>query len=600
MATVPHASEAQPMSDTDTTALTWETVALSTDALTVAHQVSRAPDICWVMVDEQQQYYGVVDIPRLLGTVLGSTVFAEEKPPEPGHSTSIPRQVSMSNTALLTYIGHELKTPLTSLLGLSSLLKMGDITALSDRQHRYVGLIQQHCRRLADWVNTLIDLGRIESGTLRLMPQMILLSEVWQQAYQQAILRVGHEHTSPPPLPLLSHESSPPVTLVADSVRLQQMLSCFIQAALSTQSELATATLPLHIQLWDNWLVMTVEGVGEVLPLEQLSQPASTLPFATTTGPATPIAAEIGHWLEWLLVRKLAQAHRGELVFTVQAKGQICPTLLLPQTPTWSREDSRLLLVLAPLDLHSLDTLWQQAHELNYRLLITQSSQDALEIASHLSLKAVLVFVHAEQPQAIAQLRTLHTTLKRHHILMVALVPPVRSSLLGQLPADREVLWPTERLGSVLLQPPATRPSPSRLTILYLQTAESTPNSRQKFPNIFHDFGCRVLEVSDLEQASLLKRVWKPDVAVLDPEILLPRQYLDHLSRFPELSALPLITLTLSTTQAARQIAALSVFPCLVEEADWDTPEAVERLKTWLIQVIQMAATASDIHPSDS
>ena len=34
-----------------------------------------------------------------------------------------------------------------------------------------------------------------------------------------------------------------------------------------------------------------------------------------------------------------------------------------------------------------------------------------------------------------------------------------------------------------------------------------------------HEFGRRVLEVDDVEQASLLNRVWQPDVAVLDPAI---------------------------------------------------------------------------------
>ncbi|MEM6435944.1 MAG: hypothetical protein AAF773_19140, partial [Cyanobacteria bacterium P01_D01_bin.115] len=100
-------------------------------------------------------------------------------------------------------------------------------------------------------------------------------------------------------------------------------------------------------------------------------------------------------------------------------------------------------------------------------------------------------------------------------------------------------------------------------------------------------------EVDDVEQASLLNRVWQPDVAVLDPAIASPTAYLQNLSRFPQLTSLPLITLTMTATQAAHAIAALSVFPCLVEESAWNTPDTTERLTTWLIQVLQVAATSS-------
>jgi hypothetical protein len=348
----------------------------------------------------------------------------------------------------------------------------------------------------------------------------------------------------------------------------------------------------LKVDIWDDWLTIAIVDIEQSLSLVEFSQAAFSLPFPATPIPATPIAAEMGHWLEWLLMRKLAQYHRGELVFVVHKGAKVYPTLILPQRQMATSEtNSRLLLVVAPLDMESLAVLWQQAHQLNYRLLITPHIHDAIEIAAYLPLSAVLFYVQAETDTVIEDLQTLKTALTKTGCLTVALVPPSRSALLGNLLIERELLWPTDRLGSVLLQPPQVVPVPSRLTILYLRAEEPVNSSSQKFPNIFHDFGCRVLEVDDLEQASLLRRVWRPDVAVLDPEIAFPEHYLDSLSMFPELSSLPLITLTLAATQAAHAQPSLSVFPCLVEEAAWDTPEAIERLATWLIQVLQVAAT---------
>lgn len=565
-------------------------IALTVSAPAAAQQVAADLDSCWVVIDEQYHYQGVLDTDRLLAAAVNALTSEEVRVAH--QETVAETQTSKSNTALLTYLGHELKTPLTSLLGLSSLLKMGQLGDLTPRQERYIGLIQQHCRRLAAWVNTLIDLGRIDSGTLNLIPQMVNVGDLWPEAYHQAVLRVGHEPVATYPQPTILDDEAHPITLVADQTRLQQMLSCLMQTALAAQAPSAEGDRsPLGISLWDDWVTFTVERLEESLSLEQLAQTIFTFPFPENSVPSTPISAEMGHWLEWLLVRKLAQQHQGELVLAVYEPAKICPTLLLPTTPAVATAGNRrFLLVVAPLDHSSLSTLWQQTNQLGYRLLITRDMKDAAEVAAHLPLSAVLVLVQSHAMQT--EIRALKIALEATESLVIALVPPSLSALLGELPVDRELLWPTGQLGSVLLQPRAALPAPNRLTILYLRSPEPSSTHHSKFPHIFHDFGCRVLEVDDVEQASLLNRVWQPDVAVLDPAIASPTAYLQNLSRFPQLTSLPLITLTMSATQAAHAIAALSVFPCLVEESTWNTPDTTERLTTWLIQVLQVAATS--------
>ncbi|MBE7383938.1 MAG: HAMP domain-containing histidine kinase [Leptolyngbya sp. SIO1E4] len=581
---------------------------------TAARMIAAAPETDWVVVDQQQRYLGLLDKTNLLAAAFIQQLSRAELHPEvasppadaPASETesdaATQRQLSQNNTALLTYLGHELKTPLTSLLGLSSLLGTGRLGELSARQVRYVSLIQQHCRRLAAWVNTLIDLGRIDSGSLRLIPNRIELPTIWREAYRQAALRVGWEEAKVPTMPQLLRSDDTSVTLVADSPRLQQILTCLMQSALviqSTSSDEVTE-FPLTLEVWDHWVAFVLPGLDEDLRLDQLSQTTSTLPFSTAPAALTAISTEMGHVLEWLLARKLAQLHGGELVLIAHTHYGVCPTLLLPTTPAlMSPQNSRLLLLVAPATGDYVKTIQQQATQLNYRSLITQQIKDAVEIASHVALAAILVLI--EGPQSVSDLRSLQANLKPPQSLIIALVPPQWSALLGELPADRELLWPANSLGSVLLQPPSSVPAPNRLTILYLKTTApetDRPDQKQaealRLPSIFHDFGCRVLEVDDLEQAGILRRVWHPDVAVLDPTIADPATYLQTLSQSPDLDTLPLITLTMAATQAAHELASLTVFPCLVGETSWDTPEASDRMAAWLIQVLQVAATHSD------
>ena len=599
-----------------------DAIALSTISVTMAadeaiQMVAAHPATHWVIVDSQQRYLGLLDKTRLLAVALTqpnsklaeATEFAAIAPtlPPSTHSQDAEiahisqQELSKNNTALLTYLGHELKTPLTSLLGLSSLLKTGRIGELNARQERYVSLIQQHSRRLAAWVNTLIDLGRIESATLRLIPTLVNLSPLWQEAYRQATLRVGQEDNQRPPLPSLLSPDAPEITLVADPSRLQQMLICLMQTTLAqqfTSSPEVKAPL-LEVEVWEKWTAFIAQTLDEDLYRDQPPQTTFSLPFPTISAASTPLSGEMGHWLEWLLVRKLAQLHGGELVLAAHPHQGICPALLLPtlpEPPTTS--ESRFLLLVAPIKRAYIDPLQTQATQLNYRLLITHQIKDAVEIASYLPLAAVLVLIQGHQ--SLDELEYLQAHVTSPGLLIVALVPAQWSSLMGNLAVDRELIWPGSSLGSVLLQPRSRAPAPSRLTILYLKTSDTETASQSirlskglRLPHIFQDFGCRVLEVDTLEQAELLQRVWHPNVAILDPGIIHPTTYLQNLGQSSALVSLPLITLTMATTQAAHAVTTLNVFPCLVGETVWDTPETHERMTAWLIQVLQVAATHS-------
>ena len=99
----------------------------------------------------------------------------------------------------------------------------------------------------------------------------------------------------------------------------------------------------------------------------------------------------------------------------------------------------------------------------------------------------------------------------------------------------------------------------------------------------------RIIESSDLDQASLLAKIWKPDVILLnDPELLNPLALLRELSENETLASLPLVTVSQSTTQAANQVKGLSVFPCLV-------PTGSLPGSSTLLQVIHVAAGCSQL-----
>ncbi|WP_460822349.1 two-component regulator propeller domain-containing protein [Lysobacter olei] len=81
------------------------------------------------------------------------------------HERQMAEQASLAKTRFLATLGHEVRTPMTGVLGMSELL-LG--TSLDRQQHGYVESIRRAGERLLRLVNDALDLARIESGKLEL------------------------------------------------------------------------------------------------------------------------------------------------------------------------------------------------------------------------------------------------------------------------------------------------------------------------------------------------------------------------------------------------------------------------------------------------
>ena len=78
-------------------------------------------------------------------------------------------EASVAKNQILSTVSHELKTPLTSVTGyIDRLLQQDTVGPLNERQQRYLATAKRNAHRLKLLIDDLLDISRIEAGTMEL------------------------------------------------------------------------------------------------------------------------------------------------------------------------------------------------------------------------------------------------------------------------------------------------------------------------------------------------------------------------------------------------------------------------------------------------
>ncbi|MGI4792195.1 MAG: ATP-binding protein [Janthinobacterium lividum] len=83
------------------------------------------------------------------------------------------RELDKMKTDFISVVSHELRTPLTSIKGYTDLLLSGATGELAELQSEFLGIIQLSTTRLSNLINDILDISRIESGTLEIKHEPI-------------------------------------------------------------------------------------------------------------------------------------------------------------------------------------------------------------------------------------------------------------------------------------------------------------------------------------------------------------------------------------------------------------------------------------------
>ena len=129
------------------------------------------------------------------------------------------RLMDRLKTEFLSNVSHELRTPLTAIKGSIDNMLDGVTGAINDRQRQYLERLSENSAQLDRLISDLLDLARIESGTLRFTPRSTSVTRLIDDAAEsvrplaqrrEVVIRV-----EPPPAEIV---------VSADRDRLMQVL----------------------------------------------------------------------------------------------------------------------------------------------------------------------------------------------------------------------------------------------------------------------------------------------------------------------------------------------------------------------------------------
>lgn len=211
----------------------------------------------------------------------------------------------------LSLAAHELKTPLTSLLGNIELFKRraSREQALSERMIQTFQVIEDQTHRLNRMVFSLLDVSRIETGQLTIE---------WQPVDVCALVRRAVNEIQP----MLSERQiqacclSEPLVIQGDELRLEQVLQNLMQNAAKYSAP--TAPIVIEVSQRGPYACVVVRDTGIGIPQRSLSQVFERFYRAPNVDQGNISGTGIGLYV----VKQIVKLHGGEVtVESIEGEG---------------------------------------------------------------------------------------------------------------------------------------------------------------------------------------------------------------------------------------------------------------------------------------
>jgi len=204
----------------------------------------------------------------------------------------------------VSVVSHELRTPLTSIRGSLGLLVGGVAGELPEKARALAEVAERNSDRLVRLVNDILDIEKIESGTMALIPARVDLMALVEQAVDSNRAYASLYHAE-----LRIVAAAPEATVWVDADRIQQVLANLLSNAAKNSPR--GSSVEIRVQRLDEELCISVTDHGKGIPQE--FQPHVFERFAQAETSAARHKGGTG--LGLAISKAIVESHRGRLWF---------------------------------------------------------------------------------------------------------------------------------------------------------------------------------------------------------------------------------------------------------------------------------------------
>ena len=307
-------------------------------------------------------------------------------------------RANQAKSDFLSRMSHELRTPLNAVIGFAQLLRMDTQRTLDEEQRRRVGLIEEAGAHLQAVINDVLDLSRIEVGSLPLSIESLNLRALADEATHMV-----EESAHAAAVRLLPLEVAGDLYVRGDRVRLRQVLVNLLSNAIKYNRQGGTVQIKARPQGAEVLLEVADNGIGMSEEQQQhLFEPFNRLGVETSGVDGTGIGL--------VIVRKLLELMEGGIKVTSH-KGRgttVCISLAsalpaVPELPATRAPEAESLAV----PTRTATLLYAEDNDVNvmlveqilalrpeWNLLVAVSGRQALALAHETHPDLLLLDMH--------------------------------------------------------------------------------------------------------------------------------------------------------------------------------------------------------------
>jgi signal transduction histidine kinase len=233
------------------------------------------------------------------------------------------KELDRLKSKFLSHCSHELRTPLTSIKGFTENLLHGMVGPLSDRQNLYLSRINANSDRLTRMIGDLLDLSRIEAGTVNLNLRRLSLPKILEEATQELLPLTQSKHQQ-----LVVETDEAVLEVTGDQDRLHQIITNLVHNAHKFTPEEGTIRVrAAHAS--PHQILLTISDTGTGIPPE--AQKNLFTPFFQAH--RKPEIGTQGLGLGLSIVKQLIDLHGGTISVESEEGQGATFRIVLPAAP---------------------------------------------------------------------------------------------------------------------------------------------------------------------------------------------------------------------------------------------------------------------------